>query len=825
MAASTYLDQVQQLYIAYFGRPADPIGQLYWATQIDAANGSIAAVQAGFSASTESQALFGNKSTIDKVTAIYQNVFNRSPDAAGLAFWVAQIDSGKVTQAQASWTIQQNAGAGDAATVQNKLTAAKAFTAQIDTAAEIQGYQGAGAAASGVAFLNTVTSVNATATAAVAAAPSALAAAVAAGGTVGTTFALTTGVDSLTGTANNDTFVGTVNDTATAQTLSAGDTINGGAGVDTLRVVLSNNAAATTPLNGVTITNVEKLAFQNVSASATSANVSAIAGVTTVSSVNSTAAVSFTGLAAGTEVILSGSATTAGGVLNFAQNTATDAVKVTIDGGVSGGTVQASAGTATTAAINSTGAANGTGTAGADTIKLTGGTNTLTTLSVNADAALRATLTASDFVATGAALTVTGAAAANLGTAGVFKTIDASASTGGVTVGVTAATTSFKGGAGNDTIVGTTPLLATATIDGGAGTDAVSALLINSTNAAIFKNFEVIDLNGATGTGLDAVLLTGSTLTGVSISGATASANYAFSNLVESATGFNVSVTGDNGLTNALGLGFTTASVAGTADVLNYSFAATAGTTIGAGVVTSQGIETINISSKGANTGLNSLTVVDNAAKSIVVTGEHALSLTVSGQAAASATASSALTSIDASAATGAVTITTAAVTTGLQSGITIKGGSAADTIVVATTNVTGSVGDTVTTGAGNDKVDVTAAALGSNFVSAPQFTTITDFAKGDSIQFAAGITAFTTTAVNVTAATSLLGALQIANSATANTVQWFAYGGDTYVVASAVATGGAQGTALDATDTVVKLSGIVNLATASDTAGLLTFA
>ena len=37
MAASTYFAQVQQLYIAYFGRPADPIGQAYWAANIDAA--------------------------------------------------------------------------------------------------------------------------------------------------------------------------------------------------------------------------------------------------------------------------------------------------------------------------------------------------------------------------------------------------------------------------------------------------------------------------------------------------------------------------------------------------------------------------------------------------------------------------------------------------------------------------------------------------------------------------------------------------------------------------------------------------------------------
>ena len=156
MAASTYLDQVQQLYIAYFGRPADPVGQRFWAQVIDDAGGSIASVLAGFSASNESQALYGASSTAQKVAAIYSNVFNRAPEAAGLAYWVSQIDSGKVTQAQAAWTIQQAAGPGDASTVNNKLIAANVFTANLDTTAEITGYSGSTSAAAARAFLNKV---------------------------------------------------------------------------------------------------------------------------------------------------------------------------------------------------------------------------------------------------------------------------------------------------------------------------------------------------------------------------------------------------------------------------------------------------------------------------------------------------------------------------------------------------------------------------------------------------------------------------------------------------------------------------------------------
>jgi hypothetical protein len=100
--------------------------------------------------------LYGASSTAQKVAAIYSNVFSRAPEAVGLAYWVSQIDSGKVNQAQAAWTIQQAAGPGDASTVNNKLIAANVFTANIDTTAEIAGYSGSNAATIARAFLNKV---------------------------------------------------------------------------------------------------------------------------------------------------------------------------------------------------------------------------------------------------------------------------------------------------------------------------------------------------------------------------------------------------------------------------------------------------------------------------------------------------------------------------------------------------------------------------------------------------------------------------------------------------------------------------------------------
>lgn len=153
MAAANYFDQVQKLYIAYFGRPADPTGLNYWAANIDAAGGNFSAAIAGFAASSESQALYAAGTTAQLVTSVYIALFNRPPEAAGLAYWVAQIDAGTVTGAGAAYQILTSAGPGDAAAIANKVTAANAFTANIDTSAELAGYNGAASAAIARAWL------------------------------------------------------------------------------------------------------------------------------------------------------------------------------------------------------------------------------------------------------------------------------------------------------------------------------------------------------------------------------------------------------------------------------------------------------------------------------------------------------------------------------------------------------------------------------------------------------------------------------------------------------------------------------------------------
>jgi hypothetical protein len=147
--------ELTQIYLAYFGRPPDIDGLTYYTSN---AAFTMASVAAGFSASPESQALYGVAFSADVIDRIYQNLFNRHAEPAGLAYWSGEVTAGRITAAGAALAILQGAQNDDLVTVQNKLAIATAFTEALDTAAEISGYSGAIAAASARAFLHGVDS-------------------------------------------------------------------------------------------------------------------------------------------------------------------------------------------------------------------------------------------------------------------------------------------------------------------------------------------------------------------------------------------------------------------------------------------------------------------------------------------------------------------------------------------------------------------------------------------------------------------------------------------------------------------------------------------
>jgi Ca2+-binding RTX toxin-like protein len=91
-ASSASTTFVAQLYSQLLRRPADPSGLGYWSAKIDSGAMNASEVSAQFLASAE----FGQM--VDPVVRMYFAFFGRSPDPAGLSFWVGIMQGGATAQ-------------------------------------------------------------------------------------------------------------------------------------------------------------------------------------------------------------------------------------------------------------------------------------------------------------------------------------------------------------------------------------------------------------------------------------------------------------------------------------------------------------------------------------------------------------------------------------------------------------------------------------------------------------------------------------------------------------------------------------------------------
>lgn len=128
MASEAQLNTLQQLYIAYFGRPAEPAGVTYWEGRIDAGM-TLDEVANSFTSADEFVAKYGDD-TAALVRAAYQNALGREVESeAALAFWVEQLESGDVTPADLMNSFFGTSDATDLAVLNNRTEVAKAYTA------------------------------------------------------------------------------------------------------------------------------------------------------------------------------------------------------------------------------------------------------------------------------------------------------------------------------------------------------------------------------------------------------------------------------------------------------------------------------------------------------------------------------------------------------------------------------------------------------------------------------------------------------------------------------------------------------------------------
>jgi len=230
--------QLQELYVAYFGRAADPTGLDYWTEQ----GTTTKAFAAHMHAQAEFQNAYGSKSVEAQVNQIYKNLFDREADVTGLTYWTQQINLGVLKVAEIAndliWAAQNNSGSEDDKTaLENRTNAAVAYTAEVKTStANILAYQptttdpwvAGDNITEGVTYLSGIDKDTAHTASGI---TDSIAKFSAAATDAAKSLVFTKDViDSLTGGSGDDTFTGDNN------TISAADSVTGGAGTDTLKL-------------------------------------------------------------------------------------------------------------------------------------------------------------------------------------------------------------------------------------------------------------------------------------------------------------------------------------------------------------------------------------------------------------------------------------------------------------------------------------------------------------------------------------------------------------------------------------------------------------
>jgi trimeric autotransporter adhesin len=372
--------------------------------------------------------------------------------------------------------IAAGAQGSDMTAYNNKVAAATAFTVALDTPAEVLAYSGDAANAAAKTFISSVTD---DASLAAAIAPAALnntVSGIVDAGNVGKMFTLTQGQDIIVGTAGNDTInVTTFNPTtgATATNLSSIDSIDGGAGKDTLNLDLTGG---TNSVSGVTIKNVEII---NLTGAATT-DASVFQGATNINF--DATGTSVTKLAAGTTVAFNGTASditvgAAGASASVALNNVIETAALNVGGSalssvtVSGTRVDgADSGT-------SVSAQNLNVTVGKDVQALTLNTNQASVLTVAQTTGSTKAFTTINASASTGALTIDGTSntsLSNITTGTGNDTVTLAALTSAATSSAAAVNATVTTGDGNDTVVVNSTGDGMTTVDAGAGNDKVT---------------------------------------------------------------------------------------------------------------------------------------------------------------------------------------------------------------------------------------------------------------------------------------------------------------------------------------------------------------
>jgi len=429
-------EQVCELYVATFNRAPDSAGLDYWSTQESLLQ--IELIAQSFFDQPETQAMYpSTMSNTEYVNSIYSNVYNRDADPAGLNYWVTALDNGTLQRHNTIIALVNGAQGQDQNILDNKTEVGLYFAQfgqnlTIDQAYEVM----VGVGSDSTSMATALDSIDT------------LAKDVAIPIDPAPRMDLTTKVDTIEASDINSIITGLVDtDSGENSTLNDADTIDGGGGQDKLKLDIKG---ATDPYIFIAnMSNVESLDINNNATTSQTIDLTGTTGITDISIIGTGTGAEISSVASIVDLELNGGADATTKLFYNADAVSSDA-----------NTMYLSLNTD----FQQTFETNGIETIG---VKTASGTKQLTLK----DRDLQ------KVVVTGAGdLTLAGS-----GSEGSATTIDATATTGGVTIEssiVDTQDTTITTGVGNDTVTGSA-IIATKslTIETKAGDDKVDISL------------------------------------------------------------------------------------------------------------------------------------------------------------------------------------------------------------------------------------------------------------------------------------------------------------------------------------------------------------
>lgn len=146
---------IQGIYVALFGRPADPAGLAFFNEATN--NGADLTAIGDLASTSEYLSRFTGMTNEQIINSIYQSLFERDGEAAGIDFFVGELEAGRLNINNIAIAILDGAQGDDLLTINAKIAAANIFTSHLDLEIESEAYRGTAAAQIGREFLDTVT--------------------------------------------------------------------------------------------------------------------------------------------------------------------------------------------------------------------------------------------------------------------------------------------------------------------------------------------------------------------------------------------------------------------------------------------------------------------------------------------------------------------------------------------------------------------------------------------------------------------------------------------------------------------------------------------